>query len=100
MAVMSAVFGMSAEAGNSGSQTTGGATSAISVGAGRLIAINVDQDVKIRFGNSAVAAVTGDFRIPQNQTFVFSTNNDSAYFSLYNNSGSTANYSWAYLSKF
>src|SRR5690349_19643859 len=100
MALISAILGMSAEAGNSASQTTGGATSAISVGAYRQLAINADQDVRIRFGNSSVAAVVTDFRIPQNQTFVFNTGPDTAYFSLYNNSGSTANYSWAYLSKF
>ena len=87
--------------GNSGTQTTGGATAAINVGTGqRIIAINATQDVNIRFGNSGVAAVSTDFRIPQNQTFTFSTNNDTQYFSLYNGSGSTATYYWAYLSKF
>lgn len=101
MATLAAILGTDSTPGNSGSQTTGGATAAISVGTGqRIIAINADQDVRIRFGNSSVAAVSTDFRIPQNQTFTFGTNNETTFFSLFNNSGSTANYSWTYLSKF
>ena len=102
MALQASVLAMAGDiAGTSGSQTTGGATATQNIGANRLIAVNATQDMQVRFGSaSGVAAVAGDFRIPANSTFVFSTAADSAYMSLYNNSGSTATWNWAYLSKF
>jgi hypothetical protein len=100
MALFSAILVLSAEPGNSGSQTTGGATAAILVGQNRLIAINANEDVNIVFGNSAVAATATSFRIPANSTFTFSTSPETTYMSIYNGSGSTATYWWAYLSKF
>jgi hypothetical protein len=66
-----------------------------------VIVINATQDVNIRFGSaSSVAAVSTDFRIPQNQTFTFTVHADSRYFSLYNGSGTTATYYWTYLNQF
>lgn len=100
MAIIASNLALSAEAGVSGTQTTGGATAPINIGTGRVFAINATGDVQIRAGNSSVAAVAGDFRIPANQTFVFSTSPDNQYISLYNNSGGTITYNIGYLSKF
>lgn len=105
MAVLASVLGMTTDAGSGSSQTTGGATSAIDAcgtATSRLIAINADQDVLIRFGSTtgATAATATDFRIPQNSTFIFSVNQATRYFTLYNNSGSTVNYYWCHLSQF
>jgi len=104
VATFASILALSTDPANSGSQTTGGATAAISVNPGaptqrRIIAINANQDVNIRFGNSSVAAIATDFRIPQNQTFTFDTGQENSYFSLYNGSGLTVTYWWAYLNK-
>ena len=101
MATLSAILVMDGVPGNSGSQTTGASTAQIFVGNRRLIAINADQDVRIRWGSvSGPSAVSTDFRIPANQTFTLDSGDEHPYFSLFNGSGVTANYSWAYLSKF
>lgn len=99
MAVIAAVFGLSAEAGVSGALTQNVAAT-VNIGPGRVFAINCTQDVSIRAGSSNVAAVSTDFRIPQNQTFTFSTGNDTAYISLITGNSSGATYYIGYLSKF
>jgi hypothetical protein len=99
MAVQASILSMSVEAGNSGTLANTTASAAIPVGLFRVIAINATQDMNIRFGNGSVQAAATDFRIPANATFVFNTGQDTQDFSLYNNSGASLTYFWAYLQK-
>lgn len=102
MAMYSAILVATAEPAISGTQATGSAHAAINLGKRRTFAINADQDIHVAFGPVGMPdADATSFRIPQNQTFVFDTGDDSGgYISIYNNTGSDAHYSIMYLSKF
>lgn len=100
MATYSAILVPDGSAGNSSTVSGTSASAAINVGKRRIFAINATGDVSIRFGGSSIAAVATDFRIPANQTFVFDSGDENAYFSLYNAGASSVTYYWAYLSKF
>lgn len=102
MSVQSSILNCSSEAALNFAQATGGAIATQTPGKFRIFAVNANQDVFIKFGNAAVVADAGvtSFRIPANQTLVFGTGADSASFSIFNNSGSTANISIQFLNQF
>lgn len=102
MALFASVLGLNDVVGNSASLSGTTSTAAIPITAQRQFAINATGDMTIRFTSSAgtTAAVAGDFRIPANQTFVFSVPSDITTMYLYNPGASSITYYWTYLSKF
>ena len=102
MALIASVLGLGDQIGNSTTLAASTSTGAIAITKGRQIAINATQDMCIRFTASASvsAATATDFRIPQNQTFVFSVPAEITTMYLFNPSASTLTYYWTYLSKF
>lgn len=112
MATFNSILSLVGGAGNFVTAAESSATAAILVGAvigqgalsgsvqRAIFAINATEDITIRMGNSSVAAVSTDFRLPANGTYTFDTGNEQAYMSLYNLGTETVNITWAYLSKF
>jgi len=72
----------------------------ISVGFGRIFALNADQDVMIRFGTTGMSAASAtNFRIPANSYVQFDLGTQLSHIRLFNNGSVTANWFIQYLSK-
>jgi hypothetical protein len=63
-----------------------------SLGTNRIFAINADQDITIRFGNTGMAAADNTFyRIPANQQTTLDTSDQFSFIRVFNLGASAAN---------
>lgn len=64
----------------------------IVLGTNRIFAINADQDITIKFGNTGMTVATGvEYRIPANQQTTFDTSDAYASIRVFNKGASAAN---------